>query len=117
MDRPPCHWSVGWKACGHQEATNHNYKGLFAIVLMVIVDAQHSFKWVDIGTQGSCSDSQTFNDSELKDKIEDGTIGFPEAFPIQPDRDLEDEEISCDFEDADEGDGQDLHPITVPRGR
>ena len=35
-------------------------------------------------TEGS-SDAHIFNDSELKDKIEDESIEFPEASPIEPD--------------------------------
>ena len=39
---------------------------------------------VEVGTEGSCSDAQICNDSELKEKIEDGSIGFPEWSPIEP---------------------------------
>ena len=62
----------------------YNYKGFFSIVLMALVDAEYRFRWVDIGTEGSCSDAQIFNAGELRDKIEDGSIGFPEAKPIEP---------------------------------
>ena len=33
-----------------------NFKGFFAVVLMAMVDAQYGFRWVDVGTEGSCSD-------------------------------------------------------------
>ena len=45
----------------------------------------HSFRWVDVGIGGFCSDAHIFNDSQLKDNIEDESIGFPEASPIEPD--------------------------------
>ena len=61
----------------------HNYKGFFSIVMLALVDADYKFRWVDVGTEGSCSDAQIFNESQLRDKIEDGSIGFPEASPIE----------------------------------
>ena len=41
---------------------------------------------MDDGIEGSCSDAHIFTDSELKDRIEDESIGFPEVSPIEPDR-------------------------------
>ena len=37
---------------------------------------------MDAGTAGPCSDAQIFNASQLKRKIEDGRIGFPDPAPI-----------------------------------
>ena len=54
------------------------------MILMALVDAEYRFRWVDIGTGGSCSDAQIFNLGELRGKIEDGSIGFPEAEPKDP---------------------------------
>ena len=34
--------------------------------------------------RGSCSDAQIFNISQLRGKIDDGSIGFPEAERIDP---------------------------------
>ena len=39
------------------ESLYHNYKGIFSIVMLVLVDAVYRFRWVDIGTEGSCSDA------------------------------------------------------------
>ena len=55
----------------------HNYKGFFSVVLLALVDADYKFLWIDIGGYGSMSDAQIYNNSELKDCLEDGTIGFP----------------------------------------
>ena len=63
----------------------HNYKGFFSVILMTLIDAAYRFRWVDIGTEGSCSDAQIFNICELRNKIEYGSVGFPEAEPIEPD--------------------------------
>ena len=57
----------------------HNYKGFHSIVLLALVDGDYKFLWVDLGTAGSSSDAQIFKHSDLRHKIEDGTIGFPES--------------------------------------
>ena len=70
-------------------ALYHNYKGFFSIVMLALVDGQYKFRWVDAGTAGSCSDAQIFNACQLKRKIDDGRIGFPDPAPItQGDRDV-----------------------------
>ena len=63
-------------------ALYHNYKGFFFIVILALVDGQYKFRWVDAGTAGSCSDAQIFNACQLKRRIEDGRIGFPDPAPI-----------------------------------
>ena len=63
-------------------ALYHNYKGFFSIVMLALEDGQYKFRWVDAGTAGSCSDAQIFNASQLKRRIEDGRIGFPDPAPI-----------------------------------
>ena len=50
--------------------------------MLALVDGQYKFRWVDAGTEGSCSDAQIFNASQLKRRIEDGRIGFPDPAPI-----------------------------------
>ena len=47
-----------------------------------MVDSEYKFLWVDVGSSGSSSDAQIFNQSELKEKIEDGTLGLPPAEPL-----------------------------------
>ena len=60
----------------------HNYKGFFSTVMLALVDGQYKFRWVDAGSAGSCSDAQILNAGQLKSKIEDGRIGFPDPAPI-----------------------------------
>ena len=63
-------------------ALYHNYKGFFSIVMLALVDEQYKFRWVDVGTAGSCSDAQIINTCHLKRKIDDGSIVFPDPAPI-----------------------------------
>ncbi|XP_053405057.1 putative nuclease HARBI1 [Mercenaria mercenaria] len=55
----------------------YNYKGFFSIVLMGLVDANYRFLWVDVGGDGAMSDGQIFNESELKECLEDCFINLP----------------------------------------
>ena len=64
---------------------NYNYKGFISVVLMALVDANYRFLWIDCGGLGSMSDAQIFNASELKDCLEDGSIGFPAPDPLPND--------------------------------
>ena len=53
--------------------------------MLALVDGQYKFRWVDAGTAGACSDVQIFNACQLKRKIEDARIGFPDPAPITKD--------------------------------
>ena len=63
----------------------HNYKGFFSIILLAMVDARYRFMWMDVGANGMQSDAQVFNASELKERLENGTLGLPppETLPGQ----------------------------------
>ena len=60
-----------------------NYKGFYSIILMALVDADYEFIWADAGGAVSASDAQIYNDSDLKQCAEDGTVGLldPETLP------------------------------------
>ena len=45
--------------------------------MLALVDGQYKFRWVDVGTAGSCSDAQIFNACQLKRRI-----GLPDPAPI-----------------------------------
>ena len=73
---------VALKKPKNSGALYHNYKGFFSIVMLALVDGQYKFRWVDVGTAGSCSDAQIFNTCNLNRKIDDGSIGFLDPAPI-----------------------------------
>ena len=62
-----------------------NYKGFYSILLFALVDADYKFIWADLSGKGAASDAQVYNDSELKQLIDDGTIGFPDPDPLPND--------------------------------
>ena len=56
-----------------------NCKGFHSIVLLALVDGDSKFLWVEMGAAGSTSDDQIFKYTNLRHKIEDDSIGFPES--------------------------------------
>ncbi|XP_052809375.1 uncharacterized protein LOC128237834 [Mya arenaria] len=66
-----CHNSSG--------STYYNYKGFYSVVIMALVDADYKFIWAG---KGAASDAHIYNGSELKECINDGSIGFPPAEPL-----------------------------------
>ena len=52
---------------------------------MALVDADYKFIWADIGGMGSASDAQIYNASEMKECVEDGSLGFPDPEPLPND--------------------------------
>ena len=67
----------------------HNYKGFFSILLLGLVDADYKFVWVDVGANGSTSDATFYNQCELKQPLDAGTLGLPPAEPLpHDDRDI-----------------------------
>ena len=80
----PTHWgSVDGKhvriICPNNSGSvYYNYKHFYSILLFVLVDADYKFLWADVSGNGA-------NDSELKRRVEDGTIGWPDPAPIPGD--------------------------------
>ena len=77
-------WSSGLQTCSNKMSktwwiTLLQLQGFHSIILLALCDADYKFLWVDAGTNGSVSDAQLFNDCELRETIEDGSIGFPAA--------------------------------------
>ena len=63
----------------------YNYKGFYSIVLMALVDADYKFIWAGVGSTGAASDAQIYNNSELKELVEDGLLGLPPPDPLPHD--------------------------------
>ena len=76
---------IAMKKPAHQGSFFYNYKGFHSIVLMALVDSGHKFLFVDIGSNGSCSDGGVFKATDLYQKLEKGTLGLPEPTPLPDD--------------------------------
>ena len=55
-----------------------NYKGTCSLVLMVLVDADYQFIYVDIGDYGSQSDGAVFKNSNLGKTFVNGELDIPQ---------------------------------------
>ena len=63
----------------------YNYKGFFSLILLALVDANYKFIWVSVGANGSASDAQLFNNSELKTMLDENNLGLPPPAPLPAD--------------------------------
>ncbi|XP_072165158.1 putative nuclease HARBI1 [Diadema setosum] len=77
---------VACKAPANSGSTYHNYKGFFSIILFAMVDADYKFIYIDASGNGSASDAQIYNASDLKDGLERNLImGLPGPDPLPND--------------------------------
>ena len=67
-----------WEKCSYTMfKAVRNYKHFYSMVMLALVDTDYRFHWVDVGRNGSFSDTQVFNNCYMKENIVDGTIRFP----------------------------------------
>ena len=69
----------------NQAAFTSTDKQFFSVVLMALVDSKNQLLWIDVGGVGHQSDAQIYNNSELKECIEAGTLGIPDPAPLPHD--------------------------------
>jgi hypothetical protein len=74
------HISIKQPACSGSKF--FNYKHTFSIILLALVDANYKFLFCDIGSQGRCSDSGVYSESELRIALKRNTICVPKAGPL-----------------------------------
>ncbi|XP_023240497.1 uncharacterized protein LOC111638949 [Centruroides sculpturatus] len=60
----------------------HNYKGTESIVLLAVVDANYTFRYVNVGTQGRISDGGVWNKCNLKELVDVNALDIPPAHSL-----------------------------------
>ena len=77
---------VACKAPPKTGSEYYNYMGFFSIILLTMVSSDYKFLWADVSGNGSASDAQMFNHSELKEGLENNNItGWPRPDPLPND--------------------------------
>ena len=56
----------------------YNYKSIFSIVLLPVVDAEYNFLYAHIGAQGRISDGGILKSCSLNEMIEKNSLGIPQ---------------------------------------
>ena len=64
---------------------HHNYKGFYSSVKTAPVDAAYKLMRIGVGRFGSQFDAKIYNQSELRECLEDESIGFPPPSPLPND--------------------------------
>lgn len=60
-----------------------NYKEYFSIVLLAVVDSNHRFLYVHVGSYGKDCDSSIFKNSTFWKNLKEGRLNIPAPRPIQ----------------------------------
>lgn len=60
----------------------YNYKKYFSFVLLAVVDANYSFRYIDIGSYGSSSDSSIFAHSSFGQMLRNNELDLPANSPL-----------------------------------
>ncbi len=63
----------------------YNYKKIYSIILLGIVDTDYKFVYIDAGCNGSSSDTQVFNRSAFKKAVKEHRVGWPAPDPLPND--------------------------------
>ena len=61
----------------------------FSAVLLALVGPEYRYLREDVGSSGSSSNAQIFNQGKLRQKIEDATLGIPPPEPLEGGPDLQ----------------------------
>jgi|TergutMp193P3_1026864.scaffolds.fasta_scaffold26680_3 hypothetical protein len=69
----------------------YNYKKVYSVILLAIVDANYKFIYIDVGTNGRVNDALVFSKSTFNEVLQTNTLNLPtegvfvgdDAFPLR----------------------------------
>lgn len=76
---------IAMKCPKNEGSMYFNYKKFHSLILMALVDDDYKFTWIEVGSNGSAGDAQVFNNGELKESIDRGSLNFPPPEPLPND--------------------------------
>jgi hypothetical protein len=77
---------VACKAPRNSGSEFYNYKGFYSVILFAMVDADYKFTYIDVSGNGSSSDAQIYNESDLQRGLDQNRIrAFPQPDPLPND--------------------------------
>ena len=77
---------IACKAPANTGSEYFNYKGYFSVLLLAVVSSDYKFIWVDVSGKGASSDAHIYNESDLRDGLQNNDIlGFPQPDPLPGD--------------------------------
>ena len=77
---------VACKAPRNSGSEFYNYKGFYSVILFAMVDADYKFTYIDVSGNGSSSDAQIYNKSDLHRGLDQNRIhAFPQPDPLPND--------------------------------
>ena len=87
MECPPCFRGNIQEPFSHEKSKKsyndyYNHKGFFFLVMLALAEAEYRFFLVNVGSSESSSDAQIFSRSDLREKIEDVSLGLPSPEPL-----------------------------------
>ena len=82
VELPSLLWLHRWQPTPHSVSLFYNYKGLYSIVILTLVDANYRFIYVDVGAYGAHTNFGIFRECGLYYALEQDEAGLPPSDPL-----------------------------------
>ena len=82
VELPSLLWLHRWQPTPHSVSLFYNYKGLYSIVILTLVDANYRFIYVYVGAYGAHTNFGIFRECGLYYALEQDEAGLPLSDPL-----------------------------------